>query len=129
MKMAVLLEGEVGVRRIIFNAARRIRRELEKLVVRGGGSRLDADELEGFCGIASARLLKHLQAAGLDAKVIEAPPGSYSHFFIEVEGYLVDITASQFGKPRIVIRRLSSVNPDEDWFWRKHKTHSKFIEP
>lgn len=57
------------------------------------------NNLQGWCGVASYILTKTLKSCGFDARMVY---GLYEnlgeeHVWVEVEGHIVDITASQFG--------------------------------
>lgn len=55
-------------------------------------------ELWGMCARASAHLVVRLRARGLDAVVHVAKVPYGGHAFVEVGGYIVDVTATQFSE-------------------------------
>jgi len=78
----------------------------------------DTDEtLSCMCAVASARLFFKLQDAGFsDAKLCVWEDNNSAHAFIHCAGYVVDVTATQFGeeyKP-IEVRPIEEVT-DEVW--------------
>jgi hypothetical protein len=81
-------------------------------------------DLCGMCCIASFRLYKRLLKEGIDAHVYIAHNYNKmgmimeSHAFVMVDDYIVDVTATQFNKKPIVIKKMTK---HENWFWRKGK--------
>src|ERR1017187_1124461 len=64
-------------------------------------SNYNADDLEGWCAIASCELYKRLKADGITAVIhMWVSEWGECHCFCVVEDYVVDITATQFGKFR-----------------------------
>jgi hypothetical protein len=57
------------------------------------------DDMCGGCAIASAYLLKRLQSRGIAARVIIGN----GHCHVRVRGIIVDVTATQFQRRRILI--------------------------
>ena len=60
--------------------------------------------LERWCGICSVRLWRKLKVAGFSPKIAH----NDGHAFVIVDGYLVDVTSSQFSGPPIEIIPLKS---------------------
>jgi len=61
--------------------------------------------LAGLCGYASLLLDDVLKKKGYNPQIIKGR----GHWFIKCEGYLIDITASQFGQPNVVVRDFAFV--------------------
>ena len=79
----------------ILSIARETRKHVKSFIGRNEDIYFDVNTktLECGCGIASSILLKRLHASGYDsANIFDTD----SHAFIIVEGYLLDITATQF---------------------------------
>ncbi len=53
--------------------------------------------LQGMCAIASAELHLRLNTAGIPSKFIMSRTVKFSHVYLLVEDYVLDITATQFG--------------------------------
>jgi hypothetical protein len=92
------------------------------------------DTLEGCCSIASGRLFKELSKNGFHPIIVEVDNDSEMccHCFIICNGYLVDITATQFDQDPICIFRRKIHNNDQRnefwyWYWKKriyyHSVH------
>lgn len=56
--------------------------------------------LAGLCGYASLMLSSALEKKGYHAQIIQGR----GHWFVECQGFLMDITASQFGQPSVVVK-------------------------
>lgn len=63
-------------------------------------TKLFPPHLGGACAIASAFIFNALEQAGYEAAIVSGR----GHTFVVCEGWLVDITATQFGQPGIVVR-------------------------
>jgi hypothetical protein len=61
--------------------------------------------LSGACGIASVMLHDELTGAGMTPLIVAGD----GHYFVVCEGWLVDVTATQFGHRPIVIRRYADI--------------------
>lgn len=103
--------------------------ELEVLAVivrRWAERRAWDDELCGMCARASAQLWRRLRRAGIKAMLGYAERHrnrSPCHVFVLCDGLVVDVTATQFGRDQIVIRRAGAAK-QEAWFWRARHTFS-----
>lgn len=53
-------------------------------------------DLTGWCAIASAHLLRELKTAGIEAEIHLFESNKYSHAYVVVGDYVVDVTATQF---------------------------------
>jgi len=81
------------------------------------------EDLCGMCAISAAFLFRELKRAGY------RPVLAYSdyHFFVLIDDYIVDVTATQFTVlrevlPSIVVRHKNEVEAKEYFFWRVTKT-------
>lgn len=81
------------------------RLRLERNVARLG--RYEA-HMRGLCATATLYLFEKLRAEGMDAVMV----AGVDHWFVVCDGWLVDITATQFGQRPIVIRRYRDVVRD-----------------
>lgn len=69
-----------------------------------------------MCAIVSAHLLQMLEDQGLAACIaVLDTEDCGGHCFVECEGYLVDVTSSQFGTRAVEVHRLDA-KPDKV-FW------------
>lgn len=90
------------------NAARAVRRWAEKAYSHTRYSKT----LNGYCSVCSYRVWKRLKAKGIDARFVI----NYyeSHAYVLVGEYVVDVTATQFGKfPKVMVRLLERL--DLNW--------------
>lgn len=55
-------------------------------------------DLCGWCAICSAELWKRLGKIGLSAEIFVTEVYGISHVFLMMDGYIVDVTASQFSE-------------------------------
>ena len=90
------------------------------------------DTLDGMCGIASAYLFKELKRYKLNPTLAE----NNNHCFILCKGYIIDITASQFGYRRVVVEEKEELEGDGWWeventfkSLKKFNTHQKKTWP
>lgn len=72
-------------------------------------------DLNGMCAIASGMLFEQLTMRGYKP-IIAMSEGEYdsAHCFVLLEDMILDVTASQFGEPDIVIAHEKSVDM---WYW------------
>lgn len=66
-------------------------------------TRYHADDLMGWCAIASAELHNRLKASGIASEIHHGSSGYGSHIFLVVDDHVVDVTATQFGLSEVVI--------------------------
>jgi hypothetical protein len=73
------------------------------------------ENLEMMCAVASATLFRELcrRGIGKNLRVVEGEYWQKEHCWVEVSGYIVDITASQYRGPRIVIEPIEAVRDGE----------------
>lgn len=123
MRAYELLEGEVGTRRTLFNIVRGVRRWAEKLVT----DKQYDDTLTGLCAISSGELWKRLNAAGIEAKIYQFKREFFgSHCWVEAEGYLIDVTGSQFLYPKIIIRKIDNIPAAYEWLQKSKQGGNEF---
>jgi len=104
--------------------ARQVRMELESFV--GNHPNFNSQpHLGGLCGYGSVMLHEALKKAGYKSKIASGG----GHWFVVCEGFLCDITASQFGQAKIVVRDYEKVkqgilsgNYQMNW-WNAHSFH------
>lgn len=75
------------------------------------------DDFAGMCGIASVYLYKQLKKHGMRPKIVE----NNAHCFIVCEGYIVDVTATQFGYRRVFVEEFNQAEHDGSW-WSIERT-------
>lgn len=79
------------------------------------------ERLEGACAIGSATLARILRRCGLPATFVlgrfYCPSGAYSsHAWVEVDGAIVDVTATQFGRlPAVLVAKVGDQRYDPYW--------------
>lgn len=84
----------------------------------------DIDSLEGACAAASYVLADLLHHHGFDAVIA----GSSAHFWVEVGGYIVDITATQWPNwhaPPVFIVQMKEDFPRVEWLEFYEDTRSE----
>lgn len=87
----------------IKKIAQAVRLELESIV---GKPDINAQpHLGGLCGHGSVMLHEALTDAGYKSKIARG----YGHWFVICDGLLCDITASQFGQGKVVVRDYEKV--------------------
>lgn len=77
----------------LLESAKKVRAQLEKYTPRKWNP-----NFSGLCGLGSALLLKELKSKGIQAEICE----NNSHAFVRSQGFILDVTATQFGYLRIV---------------------------
>jgi hypothetical protein len=103
--------------------AREVRRWAKKN--RKRGTHTFPCNLAGMCGIASTRLCAVLQKNGFNAVICY----SYYHAFVQVEDYIVDVTATQFGHAEKVLIKESK-KAKGFYYWEPRvvcKTPDEFV--
>jgi hypothetical protein len=96
----------VDERRRVYNAARRSRRWAEKNI-----EAYDAcGDLCGLCGVASVYLHRQLRREGIRAEIVAGD----GHAYVMFKNHIIDVTATQFNKPRIVVRCRRGKQP---YYW------------
>jgi len=85
--------------------------------------------MSGFCALAAIELFRRLYNAGFDPRLVlstdTGQPYIYArdgcidygegHCYVLCDGYVIDITATQFGKKKIEIRGQRNIR--NEWFW------------
>lgn len=92
-------------KQIIAKTARSVRRIFEL-----GAAHLKCAEphLGGLCGSASFYIYEKLRQLGLKPAFI----AGRGHYFVVCDQWLVDVTASQFGQPKIVLRNYERLRQE-----------------
>jgi len=98
-----------------------------------GRQELWDDDLSCMCSIASYELFKRLRKVHLEPTACFADLQDYGHAFIHCQGYIVDVTATQFTKklPKVVVLPLKDINYKTYDFWRpkiKVKSKKRFLD-
>lgn len=80
-------------------------------------------DLNGWCAIASAELHNRMSLAGISAKIHMAEIDMGCHVFLNVEDYVVDVTATQFSEHRRdKILVIHSREAEMNWFHSPDRT-------
>ena len=98
----------------IITAAEATRKWAEENYVRHNAS----ENLCGLCAIASSRLWQNLQMRGIKSRLMMSnlERHSFYHVFVEHDGLLIDVTATQFGEEEIVIKPIET-SSECPWYW------------
>lgn len=92
--------------KLIRKIATQVRAELEKFCNINNTKHFNALPcLGGLCGYGSAMLYEALTKYGFSPQIARGQ----GHWFVICEGLLVDVTASQFGQPSVVVRDYKKV--------------------
>lgn len=83
-------------RQQLLSAARDARKMLEKYALK---SNIYFPHLGGLCYKASLVLMKRLLVMNFKPKLLT----SMAHWFVVCDGFIIDITASQFGQPPVIV--------------------------
>ena len=88
------------------------------------------DDLCGMCGVATAKLSHELLKKHIKHKLILVD-GSEStgveHCFIYLDNYIIDVTATQFGKDeKVCIVHKDDVKRN-DWFWQLRSSKKRKV--
>ena len=81
--------------------------------------------LAGLCAIASAHVFTALKKQGFTPQLHMAD-GDGSHVFVTAEGFLIDVTATQFDINKKVI--VKPYKRPRKWFWKKQRTFNSVKE-
>lgn len=74
------------------------------------------DDLCGLCAIASTKLCYELRENGYDAIIGVSSLGWFTyHAFVIVDDHIVDITATQFDLPSVVIKPIKEAEKEPHW--------------
>jgi hypothetical protein len=96
-------------KRSIKKVAVDVRKTLEKIAPR---LNIHAAHLQGACGYGSVMLFEELKRAGYKPRIAQ---GS-GHWFVVCDGKLVDVTATQFGQPKVVVRDFIRIQDENNKF-------------
>jgi hypothetical protein len=103
---------------ILWNIANDARIQCEQLQKEYGTWR---DNLCGMCAIASSMIFNECKRQGIRAKFVYADKKYEGHCWIEVQGYIIDVTATQFGKgiDSVIVERKQNITNTvllQDWY-------------
>ena len=73
------------------------------------------NELTGMCAIASAKLFDTLEQLGYNPTIAVSDNDDASHVFVIVDDFIVDVTATQFGRNPIEIVHAKTAT---EWYWQ-----------
>lgn len=104
----------------LYNAARRARRWAEK----NRQSYYCTDDMCGLCGVAAVKLWEELRKDGIKAQIA---CHDY-HAFVLYRGYIVDVTATQFKLPKILICKKQYLKKEDYKYTHTFRSPKKFIE-
>jgi len=105
--------------RTVMQIARAVRREGEAVHKDWGDE--DSD-LGGWCAHSSNLLFQELLRRGIQAKLV----WNGLHCFVTYGPYIVDITATQFGKyKKVELRPRQSKNKKTDWWNEDHRVSNE----
>lgn len=65
------------------------------------------EDLCGMCALATAKLCHELETRGLKPVAVVEDNSVEGHCFAEVEGFAVDVTATQFGECKLYIKPMA----------------------
>jgi len=78
------------------------------------------DDLCGMCAIASQELFLTFKRSGIKSEIVLVDSGGSGHCYVLVSigerQYIADVTATQFCKPAIVLKKVVDTKITE-WFW------------
>lgn len=113
-------------KRFVARLGRKIRRGLKehaKSLDYSDNTRGNIDEdLCGGCALAATIIAQELRKLGKKAHVIWQD----SHCWTECDGYIIDVTATQFDGPEISISKIGE-KPNK-WFWYRDEVHGEVIK-
>lgn len=99
--------------------ARRVRRDVEEQNTNIFGYYSD---LCGLCAIASAALFKELKREKYNPILCYSNYCGLGHVYVKVGAYIIDITATQFGKGKVVIF-MTKRGQKLPWHWTIDATY------
>lgn len=113
----------------ILSIATRVRAWAERYAERHGFNH----NLRGVCAIASSKLHRELKEIGIDTTINLAQVNSNCHVFLTVDGFILDVTATQFSKETFYRVREKVILTERKkvfkyWFWNEIKTFSSTKE-
>jgi len=91
---------------IILSVAREVRAKCVKFALSDKARNYDfhtRSDLECMCAVASHALVMALKKKGCHGHIVCGDFNGNDHCWVDIYGHVVDITASQFGFPDIVI--------------------------
>jgi hypothetical protein len=97
------------MKNLIKRIAQGCRDELQRIApyINGNGNRAAniPQHLAGYCGYGSVLVWKRLKEAGRKPQMVQG----HGHWFTICDGMLVDVTATQFGQSKVVVRDYERV--------------------
>ncbi|MFA5048279.1 MAG: hypothetical protein WC516_04625 [Patescibacteria group bacterium] len=101
----------------IKKIAKKVRNVFEKIEENEGWA---GCRLGGYCGRAAIQLHLACKRVGINIKISEG----IGHAYNEYDGYIIDITATQFGGyPKVHIRKYKRATKELPEFYQKVRTH------
>lgn len=74
-------------------------------------------DLTAFCARGAAELFRRLKSVGLKPRLVETRRPYEAHIYVQCCGYIIDTTASQFGEPKVIVRRKGVKKHEDAWYW------------
>ena len=104
------------VARQLRNIAWQVRRWAENEYTGSDGCGWYDNDLCGLCAVASGEIWKRLKAVGADPLIVYCDMDWSGHCYVLVEGYVIDVTATQFFRkmPRVVVRKHTRAK--QEWW-------------
>ena len=126
-------------KKAILKIAKKVRRQCEIFVKSPdalGHDFANKSNLTCMCAVASHALTTALKKQNISCKMIHGKFGYASHCWVEVDGHMVDITATQFDLPPVIIARtykgytpLDTIKSPKDLSnWGNQKPDPKLTE-
>ena len=107
----------------VKSIARKVRRAFEEIEKEENYNEADdfGFDLGGYCGRAAIQLFIACKKEGIEINIEEGIGHAYNKF----NNYIIDITATQFGKyPRVYIKKYKGRKPEHYQKVRMHTTKS-----
>ena len=88
------------------------------------------DSLRGACAIGAVALHRTLSDWGIQAKLVVNIQGALGHVYVLYKPYVLDITATQFGRKKISIVPITKLKSNKNWVKSLHifNTEDELIE-
>jgi hypothetical protein len=104
----------------LYNAARRARRWAEK----NWQLYHCTEDMCGLCGVAAVQLWQELKKDGIRATIA---CHDY-HAFVLYKEYIIDVTATQFNLPKVLIRKRNRFDREDYEHTHTFRSAKRFIE-
>lgn len=74
----------------------------------------------GLCAITSAKVWEKLKKRGANPMLCLSLRDFSGHIFVECDDYVIDVTATQFGFGKVVVRKIKTAQKVDQWVtaWR-----------